>query len=71
MADMASFRDAVTAWAAGGPEGPARDLAERLSVRTVVLVEGPSDTAAVDALAARRGRDLAAEGSASWRWAAR
>ncbi|GHC12872.1 MULTISPECIES: TOPRIM nucleotidyl transferase/hydrolase domain-containing protein [Streptomyces rochei group] len=62
MADMASFRDAVTAWAAGGPEGPARDLAERLSVRTVVLVEGPSDTAAVDALAARRGRDLAAEG---------
>ena len=62
MADMASFRDAVTAWAAGGPEDPARDLAERLSVRTAVLLEGPSDTAAVDALAAHHGRDLAAEG---------
>ncbi|PAK24961.1 hypothetical protein CJD44_19455 [Streptomyces sp. alain-838] len=62
MADMASLRDAVTAWAAGGPEDPARDLAERLSVRTAVLLEGPSDTAAVDALAAHHGRDLAAEG---------
>ncbi|MFC8866712.1 TOPRIM nucleotidyl transferase/hydrolase domain-containing protein [Streptomyces sp. NPDC057148] len=62
MGDMASFRDAVTAWAAGGPEGPARDLAGRLSVRTAVLLEGPSDTAAVDALAAHHGRDLATEG---------
>lgn len=68
MADMGAFRYAVTAWAAGGPDGPegpggaARELADRLSVRTVVLLEGPSDAAAVDALAARHGRDLAAEG---------
>ncbi|AQS69512.1 TOPRIM nucleotidyl transferase/hydrolase domain-containing protein [Streptomyces pactum] len=62
MADMGSFRDAVTAWAAGAPGGPARELAGRLSVRTAVLLEGPSDAAAVDALAARHGRDPAAEG---------
>ena len=62
MADMGSFRDAVTAWAAGGPGGPAHELAGRLSVRTAVLLEGLSDAAAVDALAERRGRDLAAEG---------
>ncbi|MCX5413976.1 TOPRIM nucleotidyl transferase/hydrolase domain-containing protein [Streptomyces sp. NBC_00059] len=62
MADMGAFRDAVTAWAAGGPAGPARELAERLSVRTVVLLEGPSDAAAVEALAGSRGRDLEAEG---------
>jgi hypothetical protein len=31
-------------------------------VHTVVLVEGASDSSAVEALAARRGRDLAAEG---------
>jgi hypothetical protein len=30
--------------------------------RTAVLLEGPSELAAVEALAARRGRDLAAEG---------
>ncbi|MDT0394888.1 MULTISPECIES: TOPRIM nucleotidyl transferase/hydrolase domain-containing protein [Streptomyces] len=62
MADMRVFRDAVTAWAAGGPGDPARELAERLGVRTAVLLEGLSDAAAVEALAARRGRDLAAEG---------
>lgn len=62
MADMGVFRDAVIAWAAGGPGDPARELAARLSVRTAVLLEGPSDVAAVDALAAVRGRDLAAEG---------
>lgn len=62
MADMGSFRDAVTAWAAGAPGGPAGELATRLSVRTAVLLEGPSDAAAVDALAAHHGRDLAAEG---------
>ncbi|MER6746360.1 TOPRIM nucleotidyl transferase/hydrolase domain-containing protein [Streptomyces fungicidicus] len=61
MADMDSFRDAVTTWAAGGPGGPARELAARLDVRTVVLLEGLSDAAAVGALAAGRGRDLAAE----------
>ncbi|MFE5296913.1 TOPRIM nucleotidyl transferase/hydrolase domain-containing protein [Streptomyces sp. NPDC056632] len=47
---------------AGDPDGPARELAARLPVRTVVLLEGLSDVAAVDALAERRGRDLAAEG---------
>ncbi|MGW2592860.1 TOPRIM nucleotidyl transferase/hydrolase domain-containing protein [Streptomyces sp. NPDC001515] len=62
MSDMGLFRNAVTAWAAGGPPEPARALAARLSVRAVVLLEGPSDAAAVDALAARRGRDLEAEG---------
>lgn len=62
MADMGAFREAVTAWAAGGPGGPAREQAARLSVRAVVLLEGPSDAAAVGALAAGRGRDLAAEG---------
>lgn len=59
---MGAFRESVTAWAAGGPGDLARELAARLSVRTVVLLEGPSDLAAVDALAASRGRDLEAEG---------
>ncbi|MEU9376063.1 ATP-dependent endonuclease [Streptomyces sp. NPDC048255] len=62
MADMGAFREAVTAWAAGGPGDRARELAGRLPVRTVVLLEGPSDAAAVSALAERRGRNLAAEG---------
>ncbi|MEV8020299.1 TOPRIM nucleotidyl transferase/hydrolase domain-containing protein [Streptomyces sp. NPDC086554] len=62
MADMGLFQEAVAAWAAGGPGDPAREVAERLSVRAVVLLEGPSDAAAVSALAARRDRDLAAEG---------
>ncbi|MEU1337767.1 TOPRIM nucleotidyl transferase/hydrolase domain-containing protein [Streptomyces sp. NPDC005827] len=62
MADMGAFREAVAEWAGGGAEGPARALAGRLGVRVAVLLEGPSDVAAVDALAARRGRDLAAEG---------
>ncbi|WP_326647612.1 MULTISPECIES: TOPRIM nucleotidyl transferase/hydrolase domain-containing protein [unclassified Streptomyces] len=62
MADMGSFREAVIAWAAGGPGDPARELAARLPVRAAVLLEGPSDVAAVSALAASRGRNLAAEG---------
>ncbi|WP_328296620.1 ATP-dependent endonuclease [Streptomyces sp. NBC_00435] len=68
MTDMRAFGAAVTAWAAGGPGGPggpgdtARELAARLPVRVVVLLEGLSDAAAVDALAEGRGRDLAAEG---------
>ncbi|MCT2588497.1 ATP-dependent endonuclease [Streptomyces sp. N2-109] len=61
MADMRAFQDAVNGWAAGGPGGPASELAVRLGVRTAVLLEGPSDLAAVEALAALRGRDLAAE----------
>ncbi|MEH6375537.1 TOPRIM nucleotidyl transferase/hydrolase domain-containing protein [Streptomyces sp. KLMMK] len=62
MADMRAFQDAVRGWASGGAGGPASELAELLGVRTAVLLEGPSDLAAVEALAARRGRDLAAEG---------
>lgn len=62
MTGMRTFRDAVTSWAAGGPDEPARELAESLGPRTAVLLEGLSDLAAVEALAARRGRDLAAEG---------
>ncbi|MEU3158634.1 TOPRIM nucleotidyl transferase/hydrolase domain-containing protein [Streptomyces griseoincarnatus] len=62
MSDMNAFRGAVTAWAAGGSGDRARELAGRLSVRTVVLLEGLSDAAAVGALATRDGRDLAAEG---------
>lgn len=62
MTDMGAFREAVVAWAAGGPGDLAGELAARLSVRAVVLLEGPSDAAAVGALAAGRGRDLAAEG---------
>ncbi|MEU3509453.1 TOPRIM nucleotidyl transferase/hydrolase domain-containing protein [Streptomyces longwoodensis] len=65
MADMGAFREAVTAWAAtgSGDRGDrARELAAWLPVRSVVLLEGLSDAAAVDALAARRGRDLAGEG---------
>ncbi|MFF9409771.1 TOPRIM nucleotidyl transferase/hydrolase domain-containing protein [Streptomyces anandii] len=60
--DMTAFRETVGAWAAGGPGAPAYDIATRLAVRTAVLLEGRSDVAAVDALARRRGRDLAAEG---------
>ncbi|MET9290707.1 TOPRIM nucleotidyl transferase/hydrolase domain-containing protein [Streptomyces sp. NPDC003077] len=62
MADLRAFREAVSGWAAGGSGGSASDLVVRLGVRTVVLLEGPSDLAAVEALAARRGRDLTAEG---------
>ncbi|WP_314251798.1 TOPRIM nucleotidyl transferase/hydrolase domain-containing protein [Streptomyces kutzneri] len=62
MADMRAFREAVVDWAGGGPGEAASELAARLDVRTAVLLEGPSDHAAVEALAARRGRDLAAEG---------
>ncbi|WNF30841.1 ATP-dependent endonuclease [Streptomyces sp. C11-1] len=63
------FRQTVIAWAAdgeGAPTGPAaatvRELAADLDLRTVVLVEGVSDRAAVEALAERQGRTLAAEG---------
>ncbi|MFF3018076.1 TOPRIM nucleotidyl transferase/hydrolase domain-containing protein [Streptomyces sp. NPDC057939] len=62
MVDMWAFRDAVNNWAAGGTGGPAGDLAARLGLRTAVLLEGPSDLEAVEALAERHDRDLAAEG---------
>lgn len=58
------FRSAVTEWAAGAAHAAstARDLA--VGVQTVVLVEGASDAAAIEALAARMGRTLDAEGVA-------
>lgn len=62
MTDMHAFRAAVDRWAAGGPGEPAGELAVQLGLRTAVLLEGPSDFEAVEALAARRRRDLAAEG---------
>ncbi|WP_245570911.1 ATP-dependent endonuclease [Glaciibacter superstes] len=64
---MERFRAAVTAWAADGEgaaaaEAAARTLPADLGLRTAVLVEGASDRVAVEALAVRLGRDLAAEG---------
>ncbi|MEU3790996.1 ATP-dependent endonuclease [Streptomyces fructofermentans] len=69
MNDMGRFRQAVVDWAAGGPGAAdaavgAGELARGVGVRTVVLVEGGSDLVAVEALAARHGRDLDAEGVA-------
>jgi len=57
---MTRLRDSLVAWAAGGDGVAARELASGL--RAVALVEGVSDQAAVERLAARRGRDLGAEG---------
>ncbi|MFJ3629112.1 TOPRIM nucleotidyl transferase/hydrolase domain-containing protein [Streptomyces albidoflavus] len=62
MAETSAFREAVGGWANGRPGERARELAGRLGVRTAVLLEGLSDLAAVETLAARQGRDLAAEG---------
>jgi hypothetical protein len=64
--EVERFRAAVGVWAAGGADAPAaavvaRELAAD-GLRAVVLVEGVSDRSAVEALADRRGRDLAAEG---------
>ncbi|WP_413759467.1 TOPRIM nucleotidyl transferase/hydrolase domain-containing protein [Streptomyces sp. MMBL 11-3] len=69
MGDMGRFRRAVVEWAAGGAGAAAagvraRELADGAGLRTVVLVEGGSDQVAVEALAARQGRDLDAEGVA-------
>ncbi|MEV4822509.1 TOPRIM nucleotidyl transferase/hydrolase domain-containing protein [Micromonospora sp. NPDC049274] len=65
MREPDRFRAAVRLWAAGGPDaataaGVARELVAGL--HAVVLVEGVSDQRAVEALAERRRRDLAAEG---------
>ncbi|QGV77181.1 ATP-dependent endonuclease [Streptomyces ficellus] len=67
MDDVERFRAAAVAWAAGGDDAPeaaaaARELAVRTRPKKVVLVEGPSDRVALEALAARLGRDLDAEG---------
>jgi hypothetical protein len=63
VGELGRFRDAVTAWAAGDERAApvARELAGT-GVRAVVLVEGVSDRSAVEAAAARFGRDLGAEG---------
>jgi hypothetical protein len=45
-------------------DGPPADAAPVLDARTVVLVEGLSDRVALEVLAGRHGRDLAAEGVA-------
>ncbi|MFJ2895155.1 TOPRIM nucleotidyl transferase/hydrolase domain-containing protein [Streptomyces sp. NPDC087218] len=63
------FRAAAVEWAADGAGAPAaaaaaRELATGPALRTAVLVEGVSDQAALDALAARHGRALDAEGIA-------
>ncbi|MER7397298.1 ATP-dependent endonuclease [Streptomyces sp. NPDC000151] len=69
MDAMRQFRRAVVEWAAGGAGAPAaaavaHELAAGTAVRTVVLVEGASDRVALEALAARHGRVLDAEGIA-------
>ncbi|MEV4191133.1 TOPRIM nucleotidyl transferase/hydrolase domain-containing protein [Streptomyces toxytricini] len=63
MTDTGIIRDTVTGWAEGhGADGAVRRLVEAGGVRTAVLVEGRSDLAALEALAARFGRALDAEG---------
>ena len=65
---MQRFNLAAATWAAAGADAPApaasavRELATVAGLRTVVLVEGVSDRAALEALAERRGRTLDAEG---------
>ncbi|MFF4370574.1 TOPRIM nucleotidyl transferase/hydrolase domain-containing protein [Streptomyces sp. NPDC001594] len=60
MADIGEFREAVGRAVAGGDGSGLAEAAR--GVRGVVLVEGPSDLAALEALTGRLGRDLAAEG---------
>ena len=62
---MARLRDSVIEHAAAGrpPDESLRRDAQQAELRVVVLVEGRSDKAALDAVADRQGRDLAAEGS--------
>lgn len=65
MHAMTRLRDAIVTWAAGREDAaPAGDVVRELAdqVRTVVLVEGVSDVAAVERLAVRRGRNLDPEG---------
>ncbi|NUS05730.1 MAG: ATP-dependent endonuclease [Nonomuraea sp.] len=65
---MRRFCRALVAWVAGGAgASAAAEAARQLAgggVRTIVLVEGSSDQVALEALAARHGRDLAAQGVA-------
>ena len=62
--DMHRFRDAAIAWAAAATGAADAELIVRSlapTIKTVVLVEGPSDAIAVEVLAARTGRDLDSE----------
>ena len=64
--ELRDARELAISGHASGPDAPLRATAtalERAShVRSVVLVEGISDQIAVETLASRQGRDLAAEG---------
>jgi hypothetical protein len=67
--DEQRFQLAAAESLAGGRDAPlvaaaAHALAPSVNPQTVVLVEGISDQVALQGLAARRGRDLAAEGIA-------
>ncbi|MFD3517151.1 TOPRIM nucleotidyl transferase/hydrolase domain-containing protein [Streptomyces sp. NPDC058657] len=67
MHETSRLRTAIVTWAAGGIGAPeaaltVREAAVRSGPVTVVLVEGVSDRAALEALAVRRGRDLDAAG---------
>ena len=69
MNDKQRFQLAAVESLTGGGDAPlvaaaAHALAPSVDPRTVVLVEGISDQVALDAIAERRGRDLAAEGIA-------
>ncbi|GAA3729338.1 hypothetical protein GCM10022239_02540 [Leifsonia bigeumensis] len=62
---MTRFREAVIDEASRGTPvslSPLRSLARDAGVTTAILVEGVSDQAALETLAARRARDLEAEG---------
>ncbi|MEU2157314.1 TOPRIM nucleotidyl transferase/hydrolase domain-containing protein [Streptomyces sp. NPDC019396] len=64
MDESTRFCHALVAWAAGGARaGAAAVVARELAgnVRMAVLVEGNSDQVALETLATRHGRDLAAE----------
>ncbi|WP_434098975.1 TOPRIM nucleotidyl transferase/hydrolase domain-containing protein [Streptomyces xantholiticus] len=65
--NMERFGSAFAAWAAGGRAAAAaadaaRELARSVGLRKIVLVEGDSDRAALEALALRLGRDLGSQG---------
>ena len=69
MNDKQRFQLAAVESLAGGRDAPlvaaaAHALAPSVAPQTVVLVEGSSDQAALEALAERGGRDLAAEATA-------
>ncbi len=60
--DGRTRRRARAEFAPGGPEATSRALERVDGARGIVLVEGISDQIALETLAARRGRDLEAEG---------